>query len=256
MDKPRDIPKPVKPTPEQMGRQLETKVSQQRPNKILLGMLLVLLALLPVGFLLWFFWPGPEPPKIIAVGFDELAFPGKPVELTGLLIKADPSEEGIVGGWPVNFEFFKPEMLKNPEAKLQKTTSAPDGSAQAKFHLSGKIKLAEFAFRFTPENAEKFAEDRASVFLVNPKQLILVDVESALAKAAIREWESKSLNDIPRNISAAKFLGTKAKAGFSIVYFACTVPSPITYRRVRFWVQSNPPKDVPPFPRGPLLGKP
>jgi hypothetical protein len=238
--------KPVDPARvEHMTSQLKTSAQRRRPQRLVLFFGALLLCALPIGLIVWVFWPRQPPPEVQVVAFDEL-YAGAPdkFQVRAQLIVAD-GQTGTID-FPGCEVFVSQEM----PAGGQKPVSAPpdrEGVIVCPWPAPPPGEMALFRVIYSDVARKKTPDDRARVWVVPERgKILLVDVH-ALTPSAADFRKAGVLRDLPASPAAAPALRKARAAGYVIAYLASAGDDARRYARVRAWVMGHG------FPEGPVL---
>ena len=225
-------------------KMLEDRHRLQRRTWVLVG----LLVLLAAG-VLWWMYPGPSLPPLMAVAFDTVSLPGEEVQVH-LQLEPIQSESPF----PKNLVGLKVTFvdLTKPAPPPAKTATDRYGHALATLAFTGNLTEAKFKAQFDGNRQAKANIDVAKVFFI-PKDtvLVLVDVQDLLADPSV-ELTSKDLTQIPPYPPAIKLLQSLRAEKKHIVYLAPASERAEGYQLARRWLGIRGPA----LPPGPILGRP
>jgi hypothetical protein len=246
-------PEPKQPEDE-ITQKLRAAARKRRPLTWQGVLVLLALFLVPAGLLMWsMLSPRPDPPRLDVVAFDQLGLAGQEIELRAILEPMEVDREQVnLAGFPLFFE----ENLAAGKAKagrVKEAASVDGGLATVSWSFPDGSKNT-FVVRVPGDKVRRGAIDRGQIYpLSSDTPLMLVDV-TTLSAAVAREWQTRNPMDIRPLAEAAKALQTMQKKKIQVVYLALAADRPLTYRKVRGWVE-NQVNGKNPFPAGPVLGR-
>ncbi len=247
-------PKP-KITPEQAEALLRKAAKDPGPWTLGHIIVTVILIALPVAFLVWFFWPRPDPPELLLVAFDQLVVSGENPDLQASLHHLPDTEvKGRLGNWPIHFQEGM-GRLEKPNWHL-KTQSTAEGGATVTLEKSLEMPRTSLLVRYVPGQDHRGSQNNASLFRWAPETpILLVDVETTLTPADLSVWKEFSVRDIARDKEASAVLHSLVEKKIAPVYLAGFLDHPLLYRKARDWIKDRPSVKQLPFPDGPVLGR-
>jgi hypothetical protein len=237
--------KPVDPARvEQLTSQLKSSVRRRRPWRVTILAALLLLFAIPVGLILWRFWPREPPPDLQVVAFDELLVGQGEIQVRAQLIVVD-GQTGTVH-YPDCPVMVVPETPAAPGQTPVSVTPDQDGRIECPWPQT-PAGLALFKVVYSDFARKVPRDDRARVWVVaEDARVLLVDVHALAADpAAFRKADQ--LGKQPALAAAREALQKAQNAGMVIAYLPSASTDARRYSRVREWLQ------VQNFPDGPVL---
>ncbi|MBI3411892.1 MAG: hypothetical protein HY040_26475 [Planctomycetes bacterium] len=248
-DKKRELPR------DDLSKRLQESLRKRRPRTFPVLITAVVLTAALLGFMIWWLYPRPAPPRMMAFAFDQTGLAGKDVVLHGML-QPMPGENRTVRLKDLEVIFEDGGFRKQGERPTQITVkTTPSGAASCPWSFPDGFTQGEFIVRSIGTREAPGTNDRGRVVLwPQNSRLALVQIENTLTLAREETWIKENTLDIPPMKGAADALRRLEAGGFHIVYLALAAEEPFLYQKMRGWVrvQSGDPS---PFPVGPVLSK-
>jgi hypothetical protein len=246
---------PRKPIDDKMVAQLREAARRRRPWPLATWLLALLIFGVPVGLLVWAFWPRAEPPQLMVTAFDQVVRQGEPAVCRAQLEPVERERAGLdLTGQDLTFEERTLLPPKGRQPGVAKTAANAAGSASVQWAFPTARRF-EFTARYVQPDRLTESIDRGRVFSwPKEKKCLLVDV-ATLAEEGEKLWQQETVPDAALLPDAVKALQSAPRAKFAVVYLALEPRRGVVYRQVRNWVERN---GVPPqtgIPDGPVLGR-
>jgi hypothetical protein len=240
---------------EQLAQRLRAEVRKRRPPLLGWLALLVLLAAVPLGLLLWWVWPRPAAARLVVIAFDQLTehVSGRK-EIVAQLVPAEAGDDPTrLDRYEVFFQERTPVLLPNNAVRTYRAVSDADGRAESPRETSTPDGLVYVIARHAIPRPRHSSEDTARLFL-KPKGTRCFVVEVAALTADPKpKWGGVPANQIKLREGAAQALSKVTKEGCQVVYLALDLERPADYRAVRGWLQAQAGGAHTALPNGPVL---
>src|SRR5262245_22778427 len=237
-------PSSNKPDPMQLLAQAGKSRRRRRPLLVTILFWAVPFAL--IGFLVWWFWPRPEPTALELAALDEVILPDGHAQLR-VHVQAVDSD-----GRRTNVE-GRDVFLVEPKTGLQtKLITGDDGTASVEKSFSADESLVHFLVRIPSAGNRPRLEARGRVFVwPADSSIFVVDGDSSLAEVDSEQiWTTNNAQIKPRKGAVAVLRGIAKK--YRIAYMTAEAEHPGRYNKLRAWLEQGwAPQDR--FPDGPLL---
>jgi hypothetical protein len=252
MNEPKRIP-PDKV--DELAARLQTSLKRRRPRNwpAVLGALLV--AILVLGLLAWWLYPGPAPPRLEVIAFDAVAAPDESPSARAQLAFPDDGEypPTLLRGHNIVFLDAMSALLPGQAGVEQSTTSDAKGRAAVPWPLPAPGKPSDFLVRYVDVRRKQGSSDEAKLFLwARGDKVLLVSVEETLVQGDLGPADGARPADVQPQ--AAQVLAEAAQKGYRIGYLAVTPTTDLRYRKVRGWVRQQQ-RGADGLPAGPVLGR-
>jgi hypothetical protein len=230
-EKSQDEKKPEAPAPkkaaipaplaEALTRRLRESAARKRPRTVQVVLLALGLAAVLVGAVLWRFWPQPDPPRLLVIGFDQVAVCGQPVQVRAAAKLHDG--DGKLAG---NDIFFGPLTAQGfVDGSAQARTTDASGIAIWDWTASQTESVSSVQISYVIDDIRARWSDRTRGRVFSwpaESRLLLIDVEPLLQKVA-------------GNKEIAVALEQAQAAGWRLVYLALNTETPAAYHQQRDW---------------------
>jgi hypothetical protein len=249
---------PKKPDPLLLlARASAGKRRKRSPVAILLTLAVLVGGL---GLAVWLAMPGPDPPPLMVIAFDQVGLPQTPVSLNALLRPQEEEEE------PVELEgfdlFFVDSRLGGPgvdragELLQEQASTAEDGSAKTTWQWDKGPQPHSFVVRFRGDKRHPGSYDVGRVFTWPAKtNLLIVEARYGLMSVGGRAFRKQNIFELAPHPGAVAALKQVQARKYQIVYLATAPGRPADYRKLRGWLQRRLPGAESLFPEGPALGR-
>ncbi|MGF1578206.1 MAG: hypothetical protein ACFCD0_02460 [Gemmataceae bacterium] len=246
------------PLGERMAERLRMEEKNNRPNFFLTGLVLALLVFGAFGFMIWSFWPGPDPVSMQIFTYDEVVSFNQKAEVTVLLKPHETSGElPSLNDWPVEFRIYKDSsragLTWSETVKTKQDKQLASASTLLPSLAEGRT--VEYEVSYAPKRVALPSVTDGKVFVWPPDaNIVVVPVFPELIPKAAKELTDQDLSKMRGNIQVAKALNDLTKNhGYKVVYWVGKLPDPKLYRRLITWLESIEFKGVGGFPEGPRL---
>ncbi len=240
-----------------MASQLKGSLRRRRPRPWLIVVSAMVIAIALLGFLAWWLYDRPEPPRLEVVAFDAVVSPDETPRITAQLAfpEAGDFSPSLLARRDVVFLDLKAARMPGKQGHEVKTTSDAQGRAVVDWPPPEPGKSETIIVRYvdvrnkqgSPDQATLFAWDKAS-------KILLVDVEETLYQKPAGQPNAARPDRIAPPPQAAQALREAERRGYRIAYLAATAANPLEYRILRGWVTvQRAAKDG--LPMGPVLGR-
>ena len=219
---------------------------RRRRRPLIVTILFWVVPLALIGFLVWWFWPRPDPAALELAAFDEVRLPNVPVKLRVHVqgVQSDGRRTDIEG---------QDVFLVEPKTGLQtKLTTGGRGLAELEQAFAGDEPLIHFLVRIPKEGNRPRLEARGRVFIWPADSSILfVDADHTLADIDPDKFWATNVLAIKQRPGAAPVLRPLA-AKYRIVYMSVDANEPRRYNQLRAWLEHSwAPQER--FPDGPVF---
>ena len=248
-----EAPPARKPLDDKTVALLREAARRRRPWTLATWLLALLLVGGPIALVAWWVWPRPEPPRLVAVAFDQVVVQDEQPVCRAHLEPAEPPQAALdLSGQALAFEERPIIPVAGRKPDIREATAKADGSASVEWAFPAKERF-EFTVRHTQPERRAEAVDRGRGFpWPKESKLLLVDV-AALTENPEKLWGEQAVPNAPLLPGASAALRAARQAKFSVAYLAVGPRPAVAYRQVRNWAErlALRPDGI---PDGPVLG--
>jgi hypothetical protein len=242
---------------DELSQRLQDALRQRRPRPLRIVVVVVGLALAMLGFLAWWLYPRPAPPRLGVIAFDQVGVAGENVTLAGgLELAPGETRTAPLQNLELVFEDGKLAWKPGEQAKQTVVKTAVDGYASCLWKFPADFTQGDFIVRRIGTLESPGTEDRGRVVLwPRESRLVLVQIEQTLTPARDSNWENDDLLDIRAAAGAAETLAALEAAKYHVTYLALDADRPLFYQKMRRWVTIRTRAGPVRFPAGPVLAR-
>jgi hypothetical protein len=240
-----EAPPARKPIDEKMVERLREGARRRRPWAFASCLLTLLLFAVPLGLLVWWFWPRPALPRVVVIAFDQLGVQGRSVTCRAQIVPAVRAEaETDLSGRELTFERRRLGQPLHEQPAREQTVTQADGTAAVKWSLPEGVSRLKCTVRYVEAERRSQQEDHARVFAWPRKTKILLVEAAALPSAGEKLWPE-----------AVRALRAVQAAGFAVGYLATGADGAVAYGKVRSELEGSTTGPKGGIPDGPVLGR-
>ncbi len=201
-----------------------------------------------VGAALWWMYPEPALPPVLAVAFDNICVSDEEAQVR---LQVEPVDATVP--FPKNLAGLKIVFVDATRTTpLAKTVTDKTGLAQAAVRFAGPAAENIYQGRLVGNRQVKPGTDIGKIFfLPRDSSIVLVDIHDILADPAA-DLGSRELNQIPPDGPTVKLLRAQQVDKKQIVYLALKSDRARGYQLARRWLGEH----LHTLPPGPVLGRP
>lgn len=252
----RKVPPP--PTPDELKARLQASLKRSRPHTHRVVTLAGVAVLGLLGLMAYLLLPGNPPPQPFLAALDAVSPADRTTVSLHLQLEERVEEDRrsplqgqdiVVMDSPVP----RPGVVVEPV----RVKSGPRGLAAAEIAFTPTAGRGQYLGRLPGSERRSSVEDQGQVFFVPANEkLLLVQVQHCLTWLDAARWPAEPLLEIAPAAGAAQFLQEARRRGYQVVYVAADAERVSLHHKQRSWIRHGAADGKPPFPAGPVLGRP